>query len=262
VVQNEGIVTWLMLGDEMKQVRIRPEVAFVIGDGKSADMLTLRQGGHRANAARISRACHTPQNECSDVLCECEFVELLPPLTDTNRSNSLVMLGRTKKKRHNTELVLDSALEDNNLKSNIEDLSTIAPLDHIHLADVLPITPGGLTPDQKKEHLETVLTQARDRLKRCGFHPVRNAFHARCIRFGLDPRNVWGANPTDLMHAYQSGIMMYLTKMILIRVGQSSHPPHFSAPCSARECLPQNKLSSAKQGTYKYNLRGVYLAGS
>jgi hypothetical protein len=47
-----------------------------------------------------------------------------------------------------------------------------------------------------------------------------------------------------------------------IRVGQSSHPPHFSAPCSARECLPQNKLSSAKQGTYKYNLRGVYLAGS
>ena len=38
---------------------------------------------------------------------------------------------------------------------------------------------------------------------------------ARCIQFGLDPRNIWGANPVDLMHAFQSGILMYLVKMVL-----------------------------------------------
>jgi len=56
-------------------------------------------------------------------------------------------------------------------------------------------------------------------LRKAGFHPVRNAFIAACIRFGLDARGIWGANPTDLMHAFQSGLVMYDTKLAMDKLG-------------------------------------------
>ena len=40
-IQNEGILTWLQLGKYRKKVRLRPELAFIIQDGKSADMLLI-----------------------------------------------------------------------------------------------------------------------------------------------------------------------------------------------------------------------------
>jgi hypothetical protein len=40
-VQDNGTVHPLQLGQYKKKVRIRPEVACIINDGKSADMITL-----------------------------------------------------------------------------------------------------------------------------------------------------------------------------------------------------------------------------
>jgi hypothetical protein len=73
--------------------------------------------------------------------------------------------------------------------------------------------PVNTQPDEKKS--KGILEWAKSRLDNLSFHPVENAFLARKIRFGLDPRNIWGANPIDLMHAYQSGVLMYLVKMVL-----------------------------------------------
>ena len=70
-------------------------------------------------------------------------------------------------------------------------------------------------PAARKDSAKNIVEEAKASLKAKGFHPVHSAFLVRCIRFGLDPRNIWGACPTDLMHAFQSGILMYLTKMIL-----------------------------------------------
>jgi hypothetical protein len=66
-----------------------------------------------------------------------------------------------------------------------------------------------------REEAKSVVEEAKKKLDKLHFTPVRQAFMARCIRFGLDPRNIWGANPVDLMHAFQSGILMYLVKMVL-----------------------------------------------
>ena len=61
----------------------------------------------------------------------------------------------------------------------------------------------------------SILEQAKQKLDQLSFLPAKNAFVARCIRFGLDPPHIWGANPVDLMHAFQSGIVRYLVKMIV-----------------------------------------------
>ncbi len=221
-VQDKGIVTWLRLGSQLKKVRIRPEIAFCIGDGKSADMITLRQGGHIKNAARISRACFTEQQKCDDVLHQCEYVfhkdKELPP--DGSFQN------------------LDSFLKASNLQATVDNLTTIAPMtleelrEHTQWRILKKFaddtddsgTDESISVDNQQapdfsDMYESITEEAKAKLKKNGFHPVRNAFLARCIRFGLDPRNIWGANPTDLMHAFQSGILMYLTKMALDKLG-------------------------------------------
>ena len=56
-------------------------------------------------------------------------------------------------------------------------------------------------------------------LEKCGFHDIANAFTKLKISFGDDERSVFGACPTDPMHAFQSGILMYITKMIVDKLG-------------------------------------------
>jgi hypothetical protein len=58
---------------------------------------------------------------------------------------------------------------------------------------------GELLEKPLEEVAKGIVDKAKKRLDELHFHPVRNAFVARCIRFGLDPRNIWGANPVDLM---------------------------------------------------------------
>lgn len=72
-VQDRGIIHWLQLGNYVKRVRIRPEVACIINDGKSADMLTLRVPSFHASR-RVSRCCNTLQAECDQVTKECSYL--------------------------------------------------------------------------------------------------------------------------------------------------------------------------------------------
>jgi hypothetical protein len=169
-IQDNGIITWLHLGDHMKRVRLRPEIAFVIGDGKSADMLTSRVPSYHYANHRISRSCHTKQGECDKVTLECQPIEA----NGTLRS-LFDLMGKSHKQ-----------VQDERPGQN-------------------------LTDDQARD----IIKEAKDDLHRLSFHPVNNAFLSRGIRFGLDPRNIWGANPIDLMHAFQSGVLMYLVKMTL-----------------------------------------------
>lgn len=74
-VQERGIVHWLRLGDVAKCVRLRPEVAFIINDGKSADMITGRVPSHHCER-RISRACKTKQKHCDLTIGHnCTFIQ-------------------------------------------------------------------------------------------------------------------------------------------------------------------------------------------
>ena len=78
-IQNEGILTWLQLGKYRKKVRLRPELAFIIQDGKSADMITLRIPSTHA-MRRISRSCETLQKDCVNLQDNCTYLELTPEL--------------------------------------------------------------------------------------------------------------------------------------------------------------------------------------
>ena len=173
-VQNKGILTYLCFGDTQKKVRIRPEVACIINDGKSADMTTLRQPGFFP-WKRVSRCCTTVMDECDLPTKECTYLEL----TDDLRESFRLVAMSPKEVQEDPKYQEES---------------------------------GGKPPEEKAV---SIVEEAKAKLIALGFHPVRNAFIARCIRFGLDPRNIWGANPIDLMHAFQSGILMYVVKMVL-----------------------------------------------
>ena len=177
-VQNKGIVHWLRIGEHKKKVRIRPEVAFVINDGKSADMITTRLPSFHPSR-RVSRSCETLQGESDQVTKECKFVHVNRQLQDLFKK-----AGMSAK-----EVQEDPAC----VKENSDERPT-------------------------HEQATSLVEEAKQKLLDRSFHPVRNAFLARCIRFGLDPQNIWGANPIDLMHAFQSGILMYLVKMVLDNV--------------------------------------------
>ena len=172
-IQNEGILTWLQLGKYRKKVRLRPELAFIIQDGKSADMITLRIPSTHA-MRRISRSCETLQKDCVNLQDNCTYLELTPELR-----KHLNTVGMSPKEIQESPLFLEG------------------------------------TEKPTYQEAKSVLKNAENKLEALSFHPARNAFVARDIRCGLDPRHIWGATPVDLMHAFQSGILMYVVRMVL-----------------------------------------------
>ena len=177
-IQKKGMLEWLRIGSYRKFVRIRPEICCIISDGKAADMNTGRTPSTHSTR-RISRSCTTLQATCDNVIQECDFIKLTPEL---------------RKHFHAFGASAGDIRDDSMYR--IEGS-------------------GGGSRKPTKEEAEGIVSRAKAELDRQSFVPTRNAFVARCIRFGLDPRAIWGASPTDLMHAFQSGIVKYLVKMII-----------------------------------------------
>ena len=175
-VQDDGIVTWLRLGNQVKKVVLRINVAFIIQDGKSADMTTLRRGNNFSDDVRISRSCTCLRANADSIPAKCEYFEL--------------------------DDIKDQIIAD-------KKAAQVAEMDVIG-SDVHD-------PQERERQAEDLISKAKIALIRKGFYPVENAFLG--IHFGLDPRHVLGATPVDIMHAFQSGILMYETKMIIDKLG-------------------------------------------
>ena len=264
-LQKTGLVTWLRIGDQVSYRRIRFEIQCVIGDGKSADMMTTRYGGHRVGCARISRSCLTPQHGCDNVLETCQYIEAHQPRTAfMRRLDGEPMEGL--KPEH-----LPSGVPPGSIKRDFSliDLMEITSMPPTSIVEVYQPLLSYNTPtmveertrlasqadgrrsktkttkkrkpterqlqkqreeaEKERERLEameekivrerlalaeTIKKQAFSYLKGAlGLHPVENAFLP--FNFGYDPRHLWGAFPTDLMHAYQSGLLMYINRMLL-----------------------------------------------
>jgi len=69
---KDGILFDLRLGDQIKTVLIRVPVAFIMNDGKSADMLTGRYGSY--SMGRVSRACYCSFQNLSNTKERCKYV--------------------------------------------------------------------------------------------------------------------------------------------------------------------------------------------
>ena len=63
---------YLRIGERVKAVRCRVPLAFVIGDGKSGDMLCGRFGGYKTT--RMCRACCVSYHDCNNPAHTCKWV--------------------------------------------------------------------------------------------------------------------------------------------------------------------------------------------
>jgi hypothetical protein len=81
-----------------------------------------------------------------------------------------------------------------------------------------------LSKEQKFAIADRVVKAAKSFLEKCGFQSLANGFDTHEILFGFDDRGIFGACPTDPMHAFQSGIVMYITRMIVDKLGSGNQP--------------------------------------
>ena len=70
---EEGIYTWIRMGDKVKYMRIRIPICIFMGDAKSGDQLVGRKGSYR-NANRISRQCMCSSRQSDDPKHVCNWV--------------------------------------------------------------------------------------------------------------------------------------------------------------------------------------------
>ena len=74
VMDNSGFNAWVLMGDEMRYVRVILVVTVLIGDGKNGDTLVLRFGGKNC-LGRVSRLCLTPFGCLSDPTRLCPLIK-------------------------------------------------------------------------------------------------------------------------------------------------------------------------------------------
>jgi hypothetical protein len=73
-IQEEGgMDVFVRIGPYIKKVRAKLPVAIIVGDAKSGDLWTCRILHHKQN--RMSRACYTPVEKCSDHRVICRWVK-------------------------------------------------------------------------------------------------------------------------------------------------------------------------------------------
>jgi hypothetical protein len=73
-IQEEGDMdVFVRIGPYVKKVKAKLPVAIIVGDAKSGDLWTCRVLHHKQN--RMSRACYTPVEKCSDHTVVCRWVK-------------------------------------------------------------------------------------------------------------------------------------------------------------------------------------------
>ena len=227
-IQDKGIVTWLRLGDHVKLVRLRPQLMCIMNDGKSADAICSQKGAQKS-AACISRGCYTPYHLASSVTHKCQHVTGSSPLPtdqeECDEESVAPSLESDEESDPTGETDIESDSEgDEELHSECNPDDLLECLFDLAASPAQRIVDKQKPRDQPRDHQEAQkmlaaaaqkINSAKERLWEAGFQPSMNAFLYSQIEFGLDPRGVWGANPTDLMHAFQSGIVMYIVKMTI-----------------------------------------------
>lgn len=72
-ISNDGFVTWMRLGDQLKKVRLICPLFLILNDGKSADALVCRYGSHTKQMASLSNRCATNFEMARDPCHVCDF---------------------------------------------------------------------------------------------------------------------------------------------------------------------------------------------
>lgn len=225
-IQDEGILYMLRLGNEVKSVRLRPQLMCITNDGKSGDMICTRTEA-KTNAVRVSWCCNAPQRYATRVPMMCKFVEY----SDKLHSHEFDEKGEEiERLTYTMSLTVEQCYHL--MESSNEEVAERMVQEQdpdgepTSIKDMIPLA-------------EQRIAQAKQDLKAAGFKTCMNAFISSGIQFGLDPRGVFGCNPTDPMHAFQSGIVLYLVKMVL--------DPLSTARRVQLDCLVDKILATLRQ---------------
>ena len=138
---EEGIYTWLRMGDKVKYMRIRIPVSIFIGDAKSGDQLVGRKGSYR-NANRISRQCTCSSKQADDAKHVCTWVysSEIDSLVDQALSDP----GENDKRRKEEKKaaikrldmlsthIAENAFKDTNFGYNHQGIHGATPCDLMH----------------------------------------------------------------------------------------------------------------------------------
>jgi hypothetical protein len=218
----------ILLFGEVVNIRLIPEVAFVMGDQLSQDQHCCRKKSNSGGAGRIHRACMTSfVSACSDVAAECTPLEK----ATVDELFTIIQQG-----------------EDGELRNSL-----------VHV--VYPLPPGfpprnPLLLAAKKSHVSfdswlklraTICRQIYEQVY--GMYPIHTAWSK--ITFGYNKNGIYRATLDDPMHYSSSGMFMYLATASFKSLVPSEAKKiekfmreDFSTRCSVRYDFPRGKFSN------------------
>ena len=218
------------LGGEYKYLVARIYVINCICDCLANELLVGRRQWRLNGCRRLCRACHVSFSDSSDAMHRCQFltqyameriaIAALGPeehFFDARKKKKVQQSNGSKRKRARRH---DVGVEDT----------------HDQLDEALNAE-GEATKSRFNAFLDQVSSSASEktlyrnmlqrRMRVCGEtlkvifcqHVVDNAFFP--LDMGPNPQGIFGATPTDLMHAFEEGVVPYLLEIIIDPLDQT-----------------------------------------
>ena len=186
--QRKPPVVRLRLGDEYRFVRARVFLVNCICDGLANEALVGRVQNRTAGCPRLCRACHTATTDSSTPNNPCRFV-------------SQYAMERLTVAALGPEPIADPPLGQNTspFEWYMERKQGVTTATGMESANKLL--------RQRQKVCERILKEV------FSSHVVDNAFFK--VDMGPNPAGIFGATPTDLMHAFEEGVVPCLLAVII-----------------------------------------------
>jgi hypothetical protein len=197
--QNSPPIVRIRIGNEWKFVRVNIILEAILGDALSNDVICGRVQS-RAGSPRLCRACHIPQEFSHDTRHCCKFLvqrhmeritlSALGPETDSSNENYFNQWDAFV-----DEKVTEAGDRNDSFKKGLR---------HKYAAGL-----------RRRMNICTQILRVV-----LGSHVVDNAFYR--VSCGNNPRGVFGATPTDPMHAVEEGWIPNFLEVVIAPLPDSA----------------------------------------
>jgi hypothetical protein len=191
--QKNPPIVRMRLGNEWKFVTVRIFLASVLGDALSNDVICGRVQSRSRASMRLCRACHVPQTASDNSFHCCKYIvqkhmeriiiSALGPETDPSNTAYQNIWG-----------AFVDAMVSNHGPCTVTQKATLHRKYEVAL-------------HRRKEICTQVLRVV------LGSHVVDNAFFK--LNCGNNPRGIYGATPTDPMHAFEEGLAPNFLEVVI-----------------------------------------------
>jgi len=136
---EKGFLAHVRIGDDVRLMRIKCRIAFVVGDGKNGDVLCNRFQGKRCQ--RICRACAVDHHNLDNCTYQCEFMNA-PDLNDLYQMAVDGNIAQSQRNEYSKQLhavsthLCENAFSGHNFGSNRHGITLGSPSDMMHLYEL------------------------------------------------------------------------------------------------------------------------------